>query len=85
MYSKEVEVTCKNGLHTRPAAKFVKRAKEFESKINVTCGGQEASAKSLFKFQTLPLENGKIIKIQAEGSDEQAAVEALVAMIPELE
>lgn len=85
MYSKEVEVTCKNGLHTRPAARFVKRAKEFQSAITVICGSEQASAKSLFKFQTLPLENGKIIKIQAEGSDEQQAVEALAAMIPELE
>ena len=85
MFAKEVEVTCKNGLHTRPAARFVKRAKEFESNIIVFAGGEQASAKSLFKFQTLTLENGKMIKIQAEGPDEQQAVEALAAMIPELE
>ena len=85
MFTKEVEITCKNGLHIRPASRFVKKAKEFESKITIICGEAKASAKSLFKFQMLPLENGVTITIQAEGTDEEAAVEALVNLIAEIE
>ena len=35
MYSKDVEITAPNGLHTRPAAQFVKEAKAFASDITV--------------------------------------------------
>ncbi|MCF7791096.1 MAG: HPr family phosphocarrier protein [Victivallales bacterium] len=85
MYKKEIEITCKNGLHTRPASRIVKTAKEFESKITVICDGQKASAKSLFKFQLLSLENGKMMTIEAEGSDEEQAVKTLARLIKELE
>lgn len=85
MYSKEVEINCKDGFHVRPASRFVKRAKEFESNIMVFCKGMEASAKSLFKLQALPLDYGAKMMIQADGKDEQEAVEALVALIAELE
>ncbi|MDG6897095.1 PTS sugar transporter [Actinobacillus delphinicola] len=85
MYSKEVEITAPNGLHTRPAAQFVKEAKGFTSNINVTSGGKTASAKSLFKLQTLGLTQGTVITISAEGDDEKEAVDHLVALIPTLE
>ncbi len=85
MYSKEVEITAANGLHTRPAARFVKEAKGFASTINVTSNGKSASAKSLFKLQTLDLTQGTIVTISAEGDDEQQAVDHLVALMPTLE
>ena len=50
MYSKDVEITAPNGLHTRPAAQFVKEAKAFASDITVSSAGKSASAKSLFKI-----------------------------------
>jgi len=85
MYQKSVEIIAPNGLHTRPAAVFVKKAKEFESKITVEAGDKSASATSLFKLQTLGLSKGVTMTISAEGSDEQAAVDALVALMDILE
>ena len=86
MFSKDVEITAPNGLHTRPAAQFVKEAKAFASDVTVTSGdSKSASAKSLFKLQTLGLTQGTVITISAEGEDEQQAVEHLVALIPTLE
>ncbi|EFA28368.1 phosphocarrier protein HPr, partial [Haemophilus influenzae HK1212] len=85
MYSKDVEIIAPNGLHTRPAAQFVKKAKAFSSEITVTSGGKSASAKSLFKLQTLALTQGTTLTISADGEDEQQAVEHLVALIPTLE
>lgn len=85
MYSKDVEITAPNGLHTRPAAQFVKEAKAFASDITVSSAGKSASAKSLFKLQTLMLTQGTVITISAEGEDAEKAVEHLVALIPTLE
>lgn len=85
MYKQDVTITAPNGLHTRPAAQFVKEAKTFDSEITVTSNGKSASAKSLFKLQTLGLTQGTLITISAEGDDAQQAVEHLVKLIPELE
>ena len=85
MYQKSVEIIAPNGLHTRPAAVFVKKAKEFKSKITVEAGGKSASATSLFKLQTLGLSKGVTMTISAEGTDKQEAVDALVALMDVLE
>ena len=85
MYQKTVVIIAPNGLHTRPAAQFVKESKSFESDIIVEVGEKSANAKSLFKLQTLGLVQGTEINIKAEGSDEEKAVETLVALIPTLD
>ncbi|MBL4830220.1 MAG: HPr family phosphocarrier protein [Aliivibrio sp.] len=84
MYSKQVEITAENGLHTRPAAQFVKEAKSFDADISVTSNGKTASAKSLFKLQTLGLVKGTVVTISAEGEQAEAAVDALVALMADL-
>lgn len=85
MYQQDVTIIAPNGLHTRPAAQFVKEAKAFNADITVTANGKSASAKSLFKLQTLGLVQGTVITISAEGDDEQRAVDHLVKLVPELE
>jgi phosphocarrier protein HPr len=69
------------GLHARPAAQFVKRAKEFTSEIVVIKGQREANAKSSLKIMTLGAKKGDEITIRAEGDDAEEAVEALVELI----
>ena len=85
MFQQEVTITAPNGLHTRPAAQFVKEAKAFTSDITLSSGGKSASAKSLFKLQTLGLTQGTVVTISAEGEDKQQAVEFLVKLMGELE
>ncbi|MGL5954154.1 MAG: HPr family phosphocarrier protein, partial [Providencia rustigianii] len=53
--------------------------------ITLSSGGKSASAKSLFKLQTLGLTQGTVVTISAEGEDEQQAVEFLVKLMGELE
>lgn len=84
MYQKEIIITALNGLHTRPATQFVKEAKNFNSEVTVISNGQKASAKSLFKLQTLGLSRGSIITISANGIDEKKAVQHLTKFIAEL-
>lgn len=85
MFQQEITITAPNGLHTRPAAQFVKEAKSFTSEITVTSNGKKASAKSLFKLQTLGLVQGTVVSIEASGEDEKKAVEHLVKIMEELE
>ena len=85
MFQQEVSITAPNGLQTRPAAQFVKEAKAFSSDITLTSGGKSASAKGVFKLQTLGLTHGTVVTISAEGEDEKQAVEHLVKLMGELE
>ncbi|WP_158367375.1 phosphocarrier protein Hpr [Candidatus Williamhamiltonella defendens] len=85
MFEQEVTIKAPNGLHTRPAAQFVKESKQFNCDIKVISDGKNASAKSLFKLQTLGLAKGTSIVISAEGEDEQKAVEYLAKLLAELE
>ncbi|AEW44472.1 histidine-containing phosphocarrier protein of the phosphotransferase system (PTS) [Serratia symbiotica str. 'Cinara cedri'] len=85
MFQQEITITAPNGLHTRPAAQFVKEAKSFTSDITVTYNGKNVSAKSLFKLQMLGLSKGTVVSIEATGEDEQQAVKHLAKLMTELE
>ncbi|QIN78550.1 HPr family phosphocarrier protein [Rubrobacter marinus] len=81
MVEKEAVVGPEAGLHARPAANFVKKAKQFDSEIKVVKGGREANAKSTLKIMTLGAKKDDRILIRAEGEDAEAAVDALVELI----
>jgi phosphotransferase system HPr (HPr) family protein len=69
------------GLHARPAAEFVKTAKQFGSAIKVTHGEREANAKSILSVLTLGVDQGAVITLHAEGEDANQALEALQALV----
>ncbi|HAK02832.1 MAG TPA: hypothetical protein DCP04_11920 [Klebsiella pneumoniae] len=48
MFQHEVTITARSGLHTRPAAQFVKQARGFTPEITATSNGKSASAQDLF-------------------------------------
>lgn len=81
MVEKEAVVVPEAGLHARPAALFVKEAKSYGSDIVVVKDGNEANAKSSLKLMTLGAKHGDTLLIRAEGEDEEAAVDALVAIL----
>ncbi len=65
------------GLHARPAALFVKIAKQFSSEITVFCKGKQANAKSILTVLALGADQGSEITIRAEGSDADQALSEL--------
>ncbi|MBM4178232.1 MAG: HPr family phosphocarrier protein [Ignavibacteria bacterium] len=65
------------GLHTRPAAMLVKAASTFSSDIYFVKDGFHINAKSIIGVMTLAAECGSTILLRAEGSDEQAAADAI--------
>ena len=85
MIEREVVVVPEAGLHARPAAKFVKEAKRYNSDIVVVKGGTEANAKSSLRLMTLGAHKGDKLVIRATGEDEEAAVEALAELLSQEE
>jgi phosphocarrier protein HPr len=81
MVERETTVGPEEGLHARPAAQFVKTAKQFASQITVTKGEREANAKSSLNVMSLGAKKGERIVIRAEGGDAEEAVGALVELI----
>ncbi len=81
MAEREAVIGTEEGLHARPAAQFVKTAKQFSSDIVVVKGGREANAKSSLRIMTLGARKGDNVTIRAEGDDAEAAVEALADLI----
>ena len=81
MYSKEVVVRCESGLHNKQATYFVQKANEFESSIWLESGTRKMNAKSLLGIMSLGIISGSTVTLSAVGTDEEAAVTALDALL----
>jgi phosphocarrier protein len=81
MYVKEVSVRNQVGLHARPATFFIQKANEYKSSIWVERDERRVNAKSLLGVLSLGIVGGTTIKIIADGSDEQLAVDGLVRLV----
>jgi phosphocarrier protein HPr len=68
-----------SGLHARPAAKFVKAASRFSSRILIRENGREADAKSLIALLGLTIRPSSEITLSADGPDADEALAALTA------
>ncbi|MCI8395302.1 HPr family phosphocarrier protein [Oscillospiraceae bacterium 21-37] len=81
MCAKEVLVQNQVGLHARPATFFIQKANEFKASIWVEKEERRVNAKSLLGVLSLGIVGGVTIRIIADGSDEQDAVDALVKLV----
>lgn len=81
MFNKEIVVRCESGLHNRQATYFVQKANEFESTIYLESGSRKMNAKSLLGIMSLGIVTGSTVTLTAAGTDEEAAVNALEALL----
>ena len=81
MFNKEIVVRCESGLHNRQATYFVQKANEFESTIWLESANRKMNAKSLLGIISLGIITGSTVVLSAMGSDEEAAVGALEALL----
>lgn len=80
MVEREATVRNRAGIHARPAALVVQTAAKFASQIEFHNGSDTIDAKSIMGIITLGAGYNTVIKITAQGPDEQEAVEALVQL-----
>jgi phosphocarrier protein len=69
------------GLHARAAARFVHTASRFRSRVTASCDGRTMDGKSILGILLLAASQGTVIEVAAEGEDEEAAMEALAALV----
>jgi phosphocarrier protein HPr len=81
MRSQTVTVVNLLGMHARAAAKFVHLATRYEARVKVSRDRREMDGKSIMGLLLLAAARGSQITISADGSDEQDAVDALVALV----
>lgn len=78
----EVALTNEAGLHARPAALFVSRAKGFDAEVTVRKGDAgPVSASSSIGLATLDARQGDALTIEATGPDADQAVAALAQLV----
>ena len=77
MKKKEVKIQLENGLEARPVAMLVQLASQFESEIHIASDNRQVNAKSIMGMMTLGLSNDEKVTVQAEGADEEKAVESI--------
>jgi phosphocarrier protein HPr len=73
----KVVVPWEEGLHLRPAAKLVRTARYFRSRIFLKRGGKIADVRSILSVLSLCATMGMTLDLEATGEDEHAAARAV--------
>ena len=81
MIKNSITISNKLGLHARASAKLTKLATGYKSEVFMSRNGRRVNAKSIMGVMMLAAGLGADIEIETEGEDEQAAMDALVALI----
>ena len=82
---REFVILNKLGLHARPAAEFVRSARKFKSRVVIRKDGEEYSAASILDVLSANLDCGSHMIVCAEGSDADAALDALAALLEQFQ
>ena len=89
MSERLVEVVPEEGLHARPASKFVETANEYDAEIKLGQSGADelVSAGSMIAVTSLGIACGDEVRIVADGEDDEAALDVLETVLttPEAE
>ncbi len=81
-----VTVVPEDGLHARPAAKFVETAGEYEARVTVEPVDESrpaVAADSMLAVTGLGIKGGNSVKLVADGDDAEAVLDALEAVLAE--
>jgi len=81
MIKASITISNKLGLHARASAKLTKLAGSFQSDVFMTRNDRRVNAKSIMGVMMLAAGIGSVVELEVTGSDEQAAMDALTALI----
>ncbi len=74
-------ISNKLGLHARASAKLTKLAGSFACDVFMARGDRRVNAKSIMGVMMLAAGLGSTVDIETSGADEQAAMDAILALI----
>ena len=81
MITRNVTIQNSVGLHARPATFFIQKANSYASSVWVEKEDRRVNAKSLLGVLSMGIAKGMTVTLIADGADEQAAIDGLVALI----
>jgi phosphocarrier protein HPr len=80
MVVRQVIVTNRAGIHTRPASMIVRTAAKFKAEFFILKDAYEINGKSIIGVMTLAAEQGATLELQLSGDDEQEAADTLAKL-----
>ena len=83
MIRSTITISNRLGLHARASAKLTKLAGSFQCELHMTRNARRINAKSIMGVMMLAAGMGSEVEIEADGVDEQAAMDALNRLIGE--
>ena len=81
MIKATLTISNKLGLHARASAKLTKLASSFQSDVHLSRNGRRVNAKSIMGVMMLAAGLGADVEVEADGDDEQAAMDAIVGLV----
>ena len=76
----KITVPWKQGLHLRPAARIVRCAQSFSSKISLKANERIADARSVLGILLLSATLGVAVDLEVSGPDEDAAIATMTSI-----
>ena len=80
MLKRSIPIVNKLGLHARASAKLTQTASTFKSALWISRGARRVNAKSIMGVMMLAAGMGSSVEVEADGPDEEAALEAVAAL-----
>ena len=81
MIRENITISNKLGLHARASAKLTKMASGFDCDVWMTRNERRINAKSIMGVMMLVAGVGTTVLLETDGADEQAAMDALLALV----
>ena len=81
MIKTTLTISNKLGLHARASAKLTKLAGSFKCEVFMSRNGRRVNAKSIMGVMMLAAGLGSTVELETDGADEQAATDALTALV----
>jgi phosphocarrier protein FPr len=80
-FVRDLVITNPHGLHARPAAAVVARAREFDARVTLEANGRRADARSITGLLGLGAAVGGRVRLVGQGSQAAQAVDAVSAIL----
>ncbi len=77
LVKKSMKIQLARGLEARPVAVLVQVASQFDSSVYFESEGKKVNAKSIMGMMSLGLNMGESISVEADGADEQEAIDKI--------
>jgi len=81
MIKTSTNISNKLGLHARASAKLTKLAGSYSCEVFMSKGERRVNAKSIMGVMMLAAGLGSTVEVETNGTDEQAAMDAILALI----